>query len=94
MKTKPRVFLPGKIALTKAHFQLLFETGAAYQNPQVVATSVAIAFTLGLGKGYGLVADLFPIKCRYDLVPRPMKNPEIEGNTCAGVVAFCPMYCL
>ena len=40
------------------------------------------------------MADVFPIKGQCELVPGPMRNPEMESEKCAGAVAFCTMHCL
>ena len=52
-----------------------------------------MVFPKGPGKGYHLVADFPPINGQCELVPGPMRNPEIEGEKCAGAVAFCTMDC-
>ena len=65
-----------------------------YPNPQAVCASVAMAFPKGPGKGCRLVADLSPINGQCELVPGPMKNPEIAGEKCTGSKAFYTMDCL
>ena len=65
-----------------------------YPNPQAICASVAVAFLKGPGKGYRLVVDFSLINGQCELVPAPMRNPEIEGEKCAGAVAFCTMDCL
>ena len=65
-----------------------------YPNPQAICASVAMAFFKGPGKGYFLVDDFSPINGQYELVPGPMRNPQIEGEKCAGAVSFCIMDCL
>ena len=40
------------------------------------------------------MADFFPINGQCELVPGPMRNPQIQGEKCAGAVAFCTMDCL
>ena len=65
-----------------------------YPNPQAICASVAMAFPTGPGKGYRLVADFSPLNGQFELVPGPMRNPEIEGEKCVGAVAFCTMDCL
>ena len=94
VKAKPRVYPPEKSAWLKEHFELLCETGMVYPNPQAICASVAMAFPKGPGKGYRLVADFSPINGQCELVPGPMRNPEIEGEKCVGAVAFCTMDCL
>ena len=94
VKAKPRVHPPEKSAWLKEYFDLLCETGMAYPNPQAICASVAMAFPEGSGKGYRLVADFSPINGQCELVPGPMRNPGIEGDECAGAVAFCSVDCL
>ena len=94
VKAKPRVYPPEKSAWLKEHFEMLCETGMVYPNPQAICASVAMAFPKGPGKGYRLVADFSPINGQCELVPGPMRNPEIEGEKCVGAVAFCTMDCL
>ena len=94
MKAKSCVYPSEKSAWPKEHFELLCETRVVYPNPQVICASVAMAFPKGPGKGYRLVADFSPINGQWELVPRPMRNPEIEGEKCADAVAFCTMDCL
>ena len=94
VKAKPRVYPPEKSAWLKEHFELLCETGMVYPNPQAICASVAMAFPKGPGKGYRSVADFSPINGQCELVPGPMRNPEIEGEKCVGAVAFCTMDCL
>ena len=94
VKAKPRVDSPEKSAWLKEHFELLCETGMVYPNPQAICASVAMAFPKGPGKGYRFVADFPPINGQCELVPGPMRNPEIEGEKCVGAVAFCTMGCL
>ena len=65
-----------------------------YPNPHAICASVAMAFPKGPGKGYRWVADFSPINGQCELVPGPMRNPEIEGDKCAGAVPFCTMDCL
>ena len=62
-----------------------------YPNPQAICASMAKAFPKGSGKGYRLVVDFSPISGQCELVPGPMRNPEIESEKCAGAVAFCTM---
>ena len=93
VKAKPRVYPPEKSAMLKYHFELLCETGMVYPNPQAICASGAMAFSKGPGKGYRLVADFSLISGQYELVPGPMRNPEIEGEEYADV-AFCTMGCL
>ena len=81
-------------AYLREHFQLLCDAGMVYPNLQAVCASVAMAFPKGPDKGYRLVADFSPINGQCELVPGPMKNPEIEGEKCAGSKAFCTMDCL
>ena len=52
-----------------------------------------MVFPKGPGKGYRLVADFSPINGRCELVPGPMWNLAIEGEKCAGRVAFGTMDC-
>ena len=94
VKTKPRVYPPEKSTWLEGHFELLCETGMVYPNPQAICASVAMAFPKGPGKGYRLVADFSPINGQCELVPGPMRNPEIEGEKCVRAVAFCTMECL
>ena len=93
-KAKPRVYLPEKNAWLKEHFELLCETGMLYPNPQAICASVAMAFPKGPGKRYRWLAVFFTINDQCELVPGPMRNPEIEGRKCAGAVAFCMIDCL
>ena len=93
VKAKPRVYRPEKSAWFKEHFELLCVTGMVYPNPQAVCASVASVFPKGPCKEYRVVADFPPINDRCELVPGPMRNPEIEGEKCAGAVAFCTMNC-
>ena len=65
-----------------------------YPNPQVICASVAMAFPKGSGKGYRLEVDFPPINGQCELVPGPMRNPEVEGEKCVGAVDFCTMACL
>ena len=53
-----------------------------------------MAFPKGPGKEYRLVADYPPINGQCELVPGPMRHPEIEGEKGVGAVAFCTMDCL
>ena len=39
------------------------------------------------------MADYSSINGECELVPGPMRNLEIEGEKCAGAVAFCPIDC-
>ena len=94
VKAKPRVCPPEKSTWLKEHFELLCETGMAYPNPQAICASVAMAFPKEPGRAYRLVAGVSPINGQYELVPGPIRNPEIEGEKCAGAVAFCTMDCL
>ena len=94
VKAKPRVYPPEKNARLKEHFEMLCETGMAYPNPQAICASVAMAFPKGPGKAYHLVADFSPINGQCELVPGPMRNPEIEGEKCAGIIAFCTLDCI
>ena len=94
MKVKPRVYPPEKNAWLKEYFELLCETGMLYPNPQAICASVVMAFLKGPGKRYRLVAVFSTINGQCELVPAPMRNPEIEGGKCAGAVAFCTMDCL
>ena len=94
VKTKPRVHPPEKSAWLKEHFELLCETRMVYPNPQAICASVAMAFPKGPGKGYHLVADFPPINDQCELMPGPMRNPEIEDEKYAGAVAFCTIDCL
>ena len=52
-----------------------------------------MAFSKAPGKGYRLVADFSLINGQCELVPGPMRTPEIEGEKCAGGMAFCSMDC-
>ena len=52
VKAKPSVYSPEKSEWLKEHFELLFETGMVYSNPQAICASVAMAFPKGPGKGY------------------------------------------
>ena len=47
-----------------------------------------MAFLKESGKGCRLVADFSSTNGQCELVPGPMRNPEIEGEKCAGAVAF------
>ena len=40
------------------------------------------------------MADFSPINGQCELARGPMKNPENEGEKCAGSKAFCTMDCL
>ena len=53
-----------------------------------------MAFPNGPGKGYRLVANFSHINGQCELVPGLIRNPEIEGDKCAGAVAFGTMNCL
>ena len=94
VKAKPRVYPPEKSAWLKEHFELLFETGMVYPNPQAICASVAMAFPKGPGKGHRLVAEFSAINGQGEFVPGPIRKPEIEGEKCVGAVAFCTMDCL
>ena len=94
VKAKPRRYPPDRSAYLREHFQLLSDAEMVYPNPQAVCASVAMAFPRGPGKRYRLVADFSPINGQCELVPGPMKNPEIEVEKCAGSKAFCTMDCL
>ena len=65
-----------------------------HPNPPAICASVAMAFLKRPGKGYHLVADFPPINGQCELVPGPIRNPDIEDEKCAGAVAFCTMDCL
>ena len=80
VKAKPRVYPPEKSAWLKEHFELLCEIRMVYPNPQAICASVAMTFHKGPGKGYRLVTDFSPINGQCELVPGPMRNPEIEGE--------------
>ena len=94
VKVKPRVYSPKKSAWLKEQFKLLCETGMVYPNPQAICASVAMTFSKEPGKRYRLVADFPPINGQCELVPGPMRNPEVEDEKCAGAVAVCTMGCL
>ena len=72
----------------------LCEMRMVYPNPQANYAGVAMAFPKEPGKGYHLVADVFPINGQCDLVPGLMRNPDIEGEKCTGAVASSTMDCL
>ena len=93
VKAKPRGYPPETSAWLKEHFELLCETGNECPNPQAICTSVAMTFPKGPGKIYCLVTNLSSIIGQCELVPRPNRNSEIEGERCAGAVAFCTMDC-
>ena len=61
VKAKPRVYPPEKSAWLKERFELLYETGMVYPNPQAICAVVAMTFLNGPGKGYRLVVDFFPL---------------------------------
>ena len=65
-----------------------------YPNPQAICASVAMAFPKESGKGCRLVVGFSSTNGQCELVPGPMRNPEIEGEKCAGAVAFFKMDCL
>ena len=65
-----------------------------YPNPQAICTSVVIAFPMGPGNGYRLVADFLPINGQCELVPGPMRNPEIEVENVLAPWLFVTMDCL
>ena len=94
VKTKSRVYLPEKNAWLKEYFELLCDTEVVDPNPKAICARVAMALPKGTGKGYRLVADFCSINGQYELVPGPMRNPEIEDEKCAGAVAFGTMDCL
>ena len=94
VKSRPRVYPSEKSTWLKKHFQLLCETGMVNPNPQAICASVAMAFPKGPDKGYRLVADISDINGQCRLVLGPMRNPKLEGEKCAGAIAFCTMDCL
>ena len=67
VKAKPRVYPPETSAWFKEYFELLYETGMVYPNPQAICASVAMAFPKRPGKGYRLVARFSPIHGQCEL---------------------------
>ena len=91
VKAKPRVYPPNKSAWLKEYFELRFETGTVYPNPEAICASVAMAFPKEPGKQYRLVTNFYTINGLCELVPGPMRNPKIGNEKCADAVAFCTM---
>ena len=80
VKNEPRVYPPEKSTWFEEYFEMLCETALVHPNPQAICASVAMAFSKGPGKGYRLMTDFPPINGQSELVPGPMRNPEIEGE--------------